>query len=62
MLCGVFGSHHRDPNKRQQWSRENDRSLLIGLLKHGNGRYQTMVQDDTLGLRPALELALADGE
>ncbi|CAN0083820.1 unnamed protein product, partial [Scytosiphon promiscuus] len=49
-LCGVFGSLHQGPEQQQQWSRENDRSLLIGLLKHGNGRYQTML----LPLRPLL--------
>ena len=43
------------------WTRENDRSLLIGCLKHGSGRFQSIVQDDTLGLRPSLELALANG-
>ncbi|CAN0355826.1 unnamed protein product, partial [Ectocarpus sp. 6 AP-2014] len=59
-LCGVYINQAKGGGL-EEWSRENDRSLLIGLLKHGNSRYQAMVQDDTLGLRPALELALAGG-
>ncbi|CAM9680843.1 unnamed protein product, partial [Ectocarpus sp. 12 AP-2014] len=59
-LCGVYINQAKGGGL-EEWSRENDRSLLIGLLKHGNSRYQAMVQDDTLGLRPALELALASG-
>lgn len=49
-------------HQQAPWTRENDRSLLIGLIKHGNGRFQAIVQDDTLGLRPALEQALSTGE
>ncbi|CAM9731257.1 unnamed protein product, partial [Ectocarpus fasciculatus] len=59
-LCGVYINQAKGGGL-EEWSRENDRSLLIGLLKHGNSRFQAMVQDDTLGLRPALELALANG-
>ncbi len=62
-LCGVYlaqAAQQQGPGA--PWSREYDRTLLIGLLKHGSGRFQAIVQDDTLGLRPALELALSAGE
>lgn len=44
-----------------RWTKENDRVLLIGCLKHGSGRFQLIIQDDSLGLRPALEQALETG-
>lgn len=62
-LCGVYLSQAaRQQGPGALWSSEDDRTLLIGLLKHGSGRFQAIVQDDTLGLRPALELVLSSGE
>ena len=60
-LCGAYIKQSRGQAMQQRWTRENDRSLLIGYLKHGAGRFQAMIQDDTLGLRPALEVALENG-
>lgn len=40
----------------QVWKEEHDRLLLVGVVKHGYGRWQSIIDDAELQLQPALRM------